>query len=201
MRPRVANRSSSQAPAAAFCAIFWASHVCGRWRRLKRMHSRQRNERRSRPTGRLIDSHLATFVVCTECGSGKSIRGPGGTAQAYALWTSEGCVSRAITRASACRAHTHPSLSRRKWKTGAPVGSTDGAAGGDQPAQVERFGGYGKTNVRAGYPRRDEPRLRAARVAFFFRDRRSLATRLFQYLTKSSMVFGQYIRFPLANGW
>jgi hypothetical protein len=27
-----------------------------------------------------------------------------------------------------------------------------------------------------------------------------LATRFFQYLTRSSMVFGQYVRFPLANG-
>jgi cell filamentation protein len=55
-------------------------------------------------------------------------------------------------------------------------------------------------NVCTGYPDGDEPGLQAARVAFFFRNRRSLATRSRQYLTKSAMVFGQYVRLPSAKG-
>jgi cell filamentation protein len=56
-----------------------------------------------------------------------------------------------------------------------------------------------KASVCPLYPRRDEPRLCAARGAFRERDRAD-ATRSFQYLTRSSIVSGQWVSLPLAKG-
>ena len=50
------------------------------------------------------------------------------------------------------------------------VTAADGVSGRAGFVQIERLGGCGEADVCAGYPGRDEPRLRAARDAFRARD-------------------------------